>query len=325
MNNYSDKVYELALKELSERRQKAEALYEQRKNEVYRLSPEIRTLNENLASTGAEFLAIMTDKLGNKNTRIEQLKEKNLKMQDQLAVLLKAFKGDESYLDIPYTCKKCEDTGYRGGHRCECFDQLLKGFAAKELTDNSGIELHDFSEFRTDLYQVSDDNGGSPRENMKGVYEYCKNYAETFELSKPSLLFVGMTGVGKTFVSSCIAKTVAQKGRSVVFGSVSTFLRRIEDEHFGRKEGETIDLLSKCDLLILDDLGSEFKTQFTEAVLYEVINSRINMGKPTIISMNMSGSELNSSYNERIVSRLTGCFVPVKFTGRDIRPKLRNC
>lgn len=325
MNSYSDKVYDLALKELSERRLKAEALFERRKNELYRISPEIRDLNEKLAATGLEFFSIMTDKLGNKNERIEQLKQKNLKIQEDLAVLLKAFKNDETYLDIPYTCKKCEDTGYYGGHRCECFEQLLKSCAAKELTDNSGIELHDFSEFRFDLYPNVNENGSSPYDKMRRVFEYCKEYAEDFDLSKPSLLFVGMTGLGKTFMSSCIAKKVAENGRSVIFGSVSSFLRRIEDEHFGKREGDTIDLLTKCDLLILDDLGAEFKTQFTESALYEIINSRINMKKPMIVSMNMSSSEINSSYNERIVSRLTGCFVPVRFIGKDIRPALRNC
>lgn len=324
MTNYSDAVFELAQKELSKRRDTAESTYEQRRAEMFRISPEIKNLCEKLEATGAEFLSIMTDSGNDKDIRIEKLKEKNLSMQDQLAVLLREFKGDETYLDIPYTCRKCEDTGFRNGMRCECYDQLLKSYAAKELTDNCGIELNDFSDFRLDLYPQSDGKGADPREIMGEYLDYCKAYANGFDTKMPSLLLAGMTGTGKTFMSSCIAKAVTEKGFSVVFGSVSTYLRRLEDEHFGRREGDTFDVLARCDLLILDDLGSEFKTPFTESALYDVINSRINLRKPTIISTNLSSSELNAAYNERIVSRLTGCFDPLIFRGKDIRHLLRK-
>lgn len=326
MANYSDKVFELAERELSARRENAERTYNQRKSEMYRISPEVRGICEKLEATGLEFLSIMTDKNGNKNDRIEQLKNKNLKMQDDLAMLLKGLKNDETYLDIPYTCKKCGDTGFANGVRCECYELLLKKVASKELTDNCGIELHDFSEFRLDYYPETDSNGDYPRMSMKKNFIYCRDdYTENFDRNKPSLLFIGMTGIGKTFLSSCIAKKLTELGFSVVFGSVSTYLRRIDDEHFGRAVGDTFGILGKCDLLILDDLGSEFRTQFTESALYEIINSRINMRKPTIISTNLTKDDLNKAYNERIVSRLTGCFNPLWFRGKDIRPMVRNC
>ncbi len=178
-------------------------------------------------------------------------------------------------------------------------------------------------DFRLDYYDRTPENGISPYEKMAQSLEYCQNYVKDFSENSPSLFFCGETGLGKTFLSSCIAKALLEKGVKVVFGSIIDFLRRIENEHFGREQGNTIDTLIDADLVILDDLGSEFRTSFTESAIYDIINSRINLGKPTIISTNLTTDELNEDYNERIVSRLTGCFHPIKFLGKDIRHIMR--
>jgi DNA replication protein DnaC len=135
------------------------------------------------------------------------------------------------------------------------------------------------------------------------------------------MLFMGQTGLGKTFLSSCIAKAIAEKGYAVAFGSISDFLREIENEHFGRTEGNTLDALLNADIVILDDLGSEFSGTFYESTIYNIINGRINLKKPTIISTNLTQSQLNLRYNERISSRVFNEFMPIMFVGKDIRQK----
>ena len=317
MSKYSEDVFRKAEDTLRLRRKTAEKELKLREAEIDLKAPEIAKLRRELESTGLELFSIL--KSGeNVGERIESLKSKNLKLQEEMAVLLEAFTGDRDYLKAKYTCPLCGDTGFKDGRRCACFDNLLSKYSSEQITVDCGIKLHDFSEFRLDVYDTG------IRDKMEKLFLNCKAYAKDFSPSGASILFIGKTGLGKTFLSSCIAKTVAEKGCSVLFGSVSVFLRKVENEHFGREEGDTLSILENCDFLILDDLGSEFRSPFYESSIYEIINSRMNSGKPTLISTNLSGAELNRTYNERIVSRLTGHYVPMIFLGSDIRQIIRS-
>ncbi|HPU58162.1 MAG TPA: ATP-binding protein, partial [Candidatus Avimonas sp.] len=155
--------------------------------------------------------------------------------------------------------------------------------------------------------------------HMKEIIEYCKNYAEDFDCNSPSLLLRGATGTGKTHVSLSIAKVAIDKGFGVIYGPVQKLLHKIEKEHFGRADGNSEDMMIECDLLILDDLGTEFSSPFYTSCLYNLINSRILDGKPTIISTNFNQNELMERYGEQITSRIIGNFVPLTFMGKDIR------
>lgn len=314
MTRYSEEVFDKAEAELARRRSTAEAVLIDKTFEIEIRHPEIKRLNDQLKQTGPRYMNIMLAGGDDIKEKIAALKAENLKVQEELSELLLAFTGDRNYLEADYTCQDCHDTGYVEGVRCHCFKELLKKYSSEELSRTGGIALNDFSQFRTDYYDA-----GNVRDKMLGSLKYCRSYAETFSTASPSLLFIGKTGLGKTFMSSCIAKEVIGQGHSVVFGSIISFLRKLEDEHFGREDGDTMERLIDCDLLILDDLGSEFKTAFTESALYDIINSRINMNKPIIISTNLAMSELNERYNDRIISRLMGCFSPIMFIGRDIR------
>ena len=316
---YSQKVFEKAENEIKRRKEQAEAQQMQRYAEISEISPEITILQKRLQNTCLELMQIVINKEKNAEQEIENVKNKNLRTQESISALLSAIKGDPHYLDTIYTCTMCNDTGYHDGKRCSCFEELLKKYAAEELNEKCLIELHDFSEFNLNFYDKNIESGISPYEKMQWNLNYCMNYVETFSLKSPSIFFIGRTGLGKTFMSSCIAKALLEKDINVVFGSIIDFLRKIEDEHFGRENGNTLDSLISSELLILDDLGSEFQTPFTETAVYDIINSRINLSKPTIISTNLSQSEISHKYNERIVSRLTGCFMPILFVGKDIR------
>lgn len=318
MTKYSEAVFEKAEAELARRRSAAEAAQRDRQFDIEQRYPEIKKLNSELERTSIRYMGIVLAGGADVNEKIQALRSENLKAQEQLAELLQAFTGDRAYLDTRYTCPDCRDTGYVEGLRCRCFKELLKRYSSEELSSTSGIVLNDFSQFKLDYYDAAP-GGNSPRDKMLQQYRYCRSYAAEFSENLPSLLFMGRTGLGKTFMSSCIAKEVIEQGSSVVFSSLISILRKLEDEHFGREEGDTMGRLMDCDLLILDDLGSEYRTPFTESALYEILNSRINLRRPMIISTNLLMPELNERYNDRIISRLMGCFSPIMFVGRDIR------
>ncbi|WP_124099196.1 ATP-binding protein [Ruminococcus sp. Marseille-P6503] len=316
---YSEQAFERAEAELSRRRKRAEEIHIKRTEEINRIAPEIAVLQRSLSNTGAELMKLVMEKREDTAEIIEKVKEKNLRTQETIKDMLQVVKGDRNYLDVPYSCAICGDTGYSGGARCECLKGLLKKYTIEEINSNCHIKLHDFTEFRLEYYDNTSINGAVPREKMAQNYQFCRDYALNFGKGSPSLFFFGRTGLGKTFLSSCIAKQLTENGFNVAFGSILDFLRAVENERFGRAEGDTLEILINADLLILDDLGSEFQTAFNESALYDIINSRINLDRPTIISTNLSASELNGRYNERIVSRITGCFDPIPFIGKDIR------
>ncbi|MGN0593831.1 MAG: ATP-binding protein [Hominimerdicola sp.] len=316
---YSKSAFERAEITLAERRERAEREHKERLAEIELQAPEIAVMNASLKNTNLELLKAITT--SNKDTSakdlITQIRDKNLMTQQTIKELLKTCGYPEDYLEITYSCPKCRDMGFCEGVRCECFDKLLAKYTTDELNENCLIRLHDFSEFRIDFYP--DSGVVSPRKKMGEIYDYCKKYTDNFNKNSSSLFFFGQTGLGKTFLSSCIANNLLKEGFNVVFGSILHLFRTIESEHFGRSEGNTLDIIINADLVILDDLGSEFQTSFTDSVLYEIINDRLNLGKPIIISTNLSMKEMNSKYNERIISRLTGCFTPLMFMGEDIR------
>lgn len=323
---YSRNAFEKAEEIINARRMNAEVEQQQRSDEISAVAPEVAILQRNLLNTSIELMnLIIRGNDDDSKQLIGQIREKNLNTQHTIEELLEAVKGDRHYLDVHYYCPKCKDRGYIDGRRCSCLEDLLKKLTTEELNKNCLIELHDFSEFKLDYYDKTSEYGISPYEKMSQNFAYCCEYADRFSKDSPSMFFFGKTGLGKTFLSSCIAKALLEKGTNIAFGSLPDFLRKIENEHFGREEGNTLEVLIDAELVILDDLGSEFQTGFSESVLYDIINSRINLSKPTIISTNLSNSELANKYNERIVSRLTGCFMPISFIGRDIRHiKLRK-
>ncbi len=322
---YSITAYDKAENELKRRREAVMNEHEVHAQEIAQRLPEIEVLTRSLKANNCELMKGIVGKNAHGREYIQKMRQNNANTKRAIKGLLKMGGYPEDYLDYHYYCPKCCDYGYRDGVKCKCFTDLLKKYTTEELNENCSIQLHDFSDFRIEFYPESDGNGMSPRDKMRTVYSNCRAYADKFHENSPSLFFIGKTGLGKTFLSACIANELIQKGYSVIFASLLKLLRQIEDEHFGRATGQTLDIIENADLVILDDLGSEFQTSFTDSVIYEIINERINLGRPTIISTNLTNDEYNAKYNERIVSRLTGCFMPIMFVGNDIRHvKLKN-
>lgn len=315
--SYSAEQLEKARLVLENRRSDAEEKAKQRRLEVLKKCPEIGILENEIASAGLGIIKSLGMKSDDAKKYIDALAEKNIAAQKKRTDLLKANGFDENYLEIPYTCPKCSDTGFYNGKFCSCHLKILEQLTSEELSKTSRLKLSTFDSFSLDYYRDESD-----RRNMKDILEYCKDYSADFSLDSPSLYFYGDTGLGKTHLSLSIANEVIKNGFNVVYNSAQNLLSKIERERFGRSDepdGTTEEKLLNCDLLILDDLGAEFSTQFTVSAIYNIINTRINSGMPTIISTNLEYDEIEKKYTQRIASRIIGNFVTIEFCGEDIR------
>lgn len=328
---YSRKLHEKVRAEIRERKTIAEKTAFDNKNELIAKYPEFQFIESELAKTGFSIVRAFSLPKDDVRTALENIRKMNAELQKERANLLKSLNLPEDYLDVKYTCKKCEDTGIYeerddernvsyGSKYCECYMALLKKYATAELNKTTPLELSNFEDFSLDYYPESK-NGESPREAMGYVYNSCVKYAQNFDLDSTSLYFYGRTGLGKTHLSLAIANEAIKKGYNVIYGSVINFLNKMEKEKFSRADSgvDTEKILIDADLLILDDLGAEFLTAYTVSAIYNIINSRICRGVPTIISSNLDLDEIKQRYPESIASRIIGNFSTVEFIGNDVR------
>ena len=250
---------------------------------------------------------------------LEEARLENLALQAERARLVQLH-FEEGFLDESPICDKCGGTGYVGSSMCECLRELCRQEQKKEVSILSG-NRDSFNQFRLDYYPTEPDPvlGVSPRQLMQNTYTRCRQYAREFSLKSPSLLFSGGPGLGKTFLSACIARTVADNGFSVVYDTAGKLFSDFEAVKFGSGTGDLTKKYLSCDLLIIDDLGTEMTTQFTQSVLYQVVNTRLMDGKPVIISTNLDDKGLRQRYAAPIASRLLGAYETCMFLGRDIR------
>lgn len=328
---YSREFHDRATLEIRKRRDDAELTARQHRNELSFKYPEFQFIEKELSKTGFETVSAFGLPKKKADETLAKLREKNRQLREERKNLLIALGLPENYLDVNYTCPKCQDTGTienydeenrvsYGTSYCSCYMDLLKKYSAEKMSAMTPLELSSFEDFDLEYYPKKAVNGKSPYEIMRDVYNSCVGYAEKFDKDSVSLYFCGRTGLGKTHLSLAIANEAIQKGYNVVYGSVINFLNKLEREKFGRADSfETEDILIGADLLILDDLGAEFSSAVAMSSLYNIINSRIARGVPTIISSNLSFDELKARYPESIVSRIIGTFVAVKFMGDDIR------
>ncbi len=321
--SYSKELLEYGQTVLNRRRQQASYRLEERKKELYPCFPRLRQIESELSVTGYD--AIRTVISGNKEPdELEKIKEKNLSLQQERRDILCSLNLPENYLTESFFCPFCHDEGYKDGKRCQCYEKILKDESFRRLNSQSPLILCDFSNFDLAYYSpLSRKEDASPREQVGKIFQYCQRYAQTFSLSSANLLMSGRTGLGKTHLSLAIAKQVIENGFGVIYGSAPDLLSQIERERFSRSETDLqpMQLMLECDLLILDDLGAEFSTSFTNAAVYQLMNSRLNKRLPTIISTNLTLQELLKLYGERVFSRLIGSYIPLFFVGQDVRQK----
>lgn len=316
-------IYEKAEAEIKRRRLAADNAAAARASEAERKIPEIAEINSQISGTSVELSKLILEKKGDFKKNLEMIKSRNLQGQEMIASLLRKNGYPEDYLEPVYTCPLCRDKGYTNGERCSCFEKLLTRFAVEKLNSEANMPDCDFEHFSLEYYRgKTDDSGADCYAQMQKNLDFCKKYVSGFSTRAPSLFLFGRTGTGKTHISLSIAKEVSAMGYTAAYGSLLNYLRIIEKEHFGRSEtpdADTLQTLINADLLVIDDLGSEFRTSFYESVIYNIINSRINLGLPTIISSNLSVEELQNNYNDRVLSRLFSVYTMLMFVGEDIR------
>lgn len=315
-------IFQQALQTISSRRIHALAENERRHEEINRKIPQIIEINRQLAQTASKILDTYQSG-GHLQDRLEALKQQNLEAQSLSARLLEENGYPKDYLDMHYTCEKCQDTGYYGGKYCECLEKLVASIGIARMNENAQMHLTTFKQFTLEYYRgLTGENGEDCFTVMQQIYQSCIRYAAEFDPScSPSLLFYGKTGLGKTHLSLSIVTEVLQKRYDVIYDSIINLLQQIEREHFSRDktDGNTLQLIMNTDLLVLDDLGTEYDTPFYLSTIYNIINTRLNRGLPTIINTNLDYLGVRSRYEERIVSRLFAVYECMHFVGTDVR------
>ncbi len=314
-------ILQEALHTISSRRLSAKSENERRYQEINSTIPQIAEINRQLAQTATQILDVVQNS-AEMTERLESLKRQNLEAQKISAALLKSHGYPEDYLDMHYTCEKCQDTGYSGGAYCDCLRKVIAAIGIRRMNEQAQLKLSSFDQFSLEYYKGKvDEQGYDCFRTMQQILQICTRYASEFTPHSPSLLFYGRTGLGKTHLSLSIATEVLKKGYDVIYDSIINLLQQIEREHFGREKSEvdTLRLLLDVDLLILDDLGTEFDTPFYVSTIYNIINTRINRGLPTIINTNLDLAAIRRRYEERIVSRLFAVYECMHFVGTDIR------
>ncbi len=317
---YTQELYEQAKAILEQRRSAAQTKATQLRRTMIAKAPRLAEIEQQMAQSAGKVVSAVL-RGGNIEDEVECIKKENLALQVEMSLLLKENGADVANFEPQYVCPRCEDTGICGTKYCDCYLTLLRELSCESLSELSGMKPQSFDTLSLDFYSDRPDarTGIAPRARMRDVIAYCRAYAEGFDGSDVSLLLRGPTGVGKTHLSLAIAGEVMARGYSVVYGPVQKLLHRIEKEHFGRAEGNSEDIMTDCDLLILDDVGTEFTSPFYTSALYNIINERMLSDKPTIISTNLNQKELTTRYGEQIASRITGTFQPIVCDGKDIR------
>jgi len=320
---YSAEVLKRARARLAEARADRESENRRHLEDAYNRFPRLREIDKQLRITMAMAAQAVFASGGDVQAAMNEAKEKNLALQMERRELI-AANFEEGWLDEAPICDRCGGTGYMGSAMCECLAELCRQEQKKELTFLSAGQER-FDQFRPDYYpdRIDPTYGVSIRTIMEKTFQTCKRYAYSFSEKSPNLLFSGDTGLGKTFLSACIARTVADSGHSVVYESAGHLFAKLERAKFeGSEEArQEAAKYTACDLLIVDDLGTEMAGQFVTAALYTLINDRLLERKPTIISTNLTVDDLARRYSPQIVSRLRGSYMRVPFLGDDIRVK----
>ncbi len=305
--------YQKVKEQLKKRRENAIREAEARDADLRIESQEIREIDRELTGTG--LLLFKTACSGGDLTAI---KERNAALIKRRREVLVELGYPENYSEIQYSCPECCDTGYVGQKICSCFREAL----IKENIRSSGIgnliEKQSFENFDLSIYEDE-----AIRKEMAHNLKEAKKYATEFTRDAKNLLLIGTTGTGKTHLTTAIAKTVIQNGFEVIYDSAQNIVAAFEHDRFksgyGQYEARGEKYL-ECELLILDDLGTEFSNQFTVSCIYNLLNTRLNKGLPTVISTNLGAGELLSRYEDRIYSRILGQdTVVLRFLGKDNR------
>lgn len=326
------KLLRRAIERLEADNKRDEQALEARREKVYSRLPRVREIDGIIAGSFAKAAYAALDAGGRDPAAVLRSVElENLSLQAERAELMSGAGFAPDCLTMKPRCEKCGDRGYVGTKLCDCLLRYYKEEQRRELSQLLKLGEETFDAFSLEYYDDRPDRDGrSPRQRMEVIYEICLQYARKFGGERDNLFMTGGPGLGKTFLSTCIARVVSEAGWSVVYDTAVSVFSRFEEARFSRQGTDPEELRAelerymRCDLLILDDLGTEMTTSFTVSALYDLINTRVRSGKKTIISSNLSVDEVRRRYSPQIASRLAGDFMVLSFVGRDIRAMKRE-
>lgn len=321
------RIYEEIFRNYERIRDENKRITDERRKGVYLRFPRVEEIDREINLLGFQIskAVLNADTQEEKEKYISQIKNRNLELVgEKKKILVKAGLG-EDYLEPVYSCRRCKDTGRIGNERCDCLTKAYRDAIYEKSNIKDILDKENFKSFDLDFYskQEDRDEGISPYENMKRNLVLCKGFCKNFDKEFKNLIFYGKPGLGKTFLCSAIAKELLERGKNVVYVSAFDLFKVLEDEKFGRSENidnsEFYEQITHAELLIIDDLGTEFSTIVSTSALFSIINVRFINSRPTIISTNLSLAEIAGQYSERIVSRIYGEYTVLKFFGDDIR------
>lgn len=327
---FDQKIMSRVLGDFEHKRAQRENDQIRRRNEIYMKIPRVAEIDAALKTSSIEIITSSLRTGTNPAPMLESKRAYNKKLQDEKRELIRQNSYPEDYLELKRDCAICDDSGFLADGVCSCLVRAYAEEQTKELSRLLPIQNQTFDTFSLNLYSSENDEewGMSPRDNMATVLDTCKEFAAYFGSQTPNLLLCGSTGLGKTFLCSCIAGEVAAKGFSVIYDTAVNVFSTYEKDKFVRDADSAeeaageIERYHKCDLFILDDLGTELQGPFINTALYTLINTRLMSGRKMIINTNLSEErELPARYSKQIVSRLLGEFLVLPFFGDDIRLK----
>ncbi len=317
--------YNQILRDYDTRRLKNKHELDIRLKEAYQLIPQLRVLEDEMISLSAQSgrMALRGD-----DSALKELKAKIIELKACQIELLLSHNLPADYLDMQYECNKCKDTGFIGNEKCNCLKQAIADLIYSGSNIKSVLAYENFSKFSFHYYSddyIEEAIGLSPLSNMQKVVANCKKFIKHFNTNHDNLLLLGNTGVGKTFLANCIAKELLDKGYTVIYLTAFRLFDILEKYKFGKDDESSyqasnqFEYILDCDLLIIDDLGTELYNSFTNSQLYLIINERLLRNKSTIISTNLSLSDMNTNYSERVYSRIISSYCVLRIVGEDIR------
>lgn len=300
------KAFELKKRVLAEKQQKREIML----SAAYNTNSKLKQIDEQLASLGA-LLAITA--LSGDSAKIAKIKETSQILSTEKNVILKKAGVEE----VVFDCPVCKDQGYVGGKICECVKKLANNILLEEFKKEMPLDECRFDNFDLKYYS---EKGENARRRMTAILKLCKEYVINFDpKTSPNLLFLGEPGLGKTHLTLAMVSGIIEKGFAPIYGPSENLFSIIEKEKFTNDNKGSYDAMINCDLLVIDDLGTEVPTAFSKSALYNLINTRMLSKKPTIINTNLSIREIEERYSPRVASRLIGSYDANKFLGEDIR------
>lgn len=313
---FSKECYRRVKEAFEAKRERAENAANSRRRKLYRENGELERIDLALSRTAMHVMDEVRKGKEGLEERLGAVRAQNEQLQAARAAILVGMGYSENEDDPRYECEICEDKGYTEGGMCACFRRALALEGLKASGLGTLLTTQSFDSFSLEYYQ------GSDRVEAERNLRACKKYADEFSLeSSPNLTFIGGTGLGKTHMSTSIARVVIENGFDVVYETAQNIMSDFEDDKFSynRQEEKKAERYFDADLLIIDDLGTEAQTRYTVTFLYNIINTRLNSGKKTIISTNLEQAELHKLYGDRITSRLFGEYIPLIFRGKDVR------